>query len=108
MSGDLEKGNKAPCGRPRLTLATSLVAQWNKLGVPMKTMEEWEKNTEFPYLVLNYPKCVIVIIVHVQLYSVWLTAILYHTLRDTVVAVIVIFVVVDVLVGCCSHYRRRC
>ena len=40
MSGYFDKGNKAPRGRPRLTLATSLVAQLNKLGVPMKTMED--------------------------------------------------------------------
>ena len=39
MSGYFDKGNKAPRGRPSLTLATSLVAQLNKLGVPMKTME---------------------------------------------------------------------
>ena len=40
MSGYFDKGNKAPRGRPRLTLATSLVAQLNKLSVPMKTMED--------------------------------------------------------------------
>ena len=98
MSGYLDKDNKAPRGWPRLTLATSLVAQLNKLGVPMKTMQrtrqtgrncaarhsrtnqyqqllhladdahktEVGKKTEFLYLVLNYAKCVIIII-HVQL-----------------------------------------
>ena len=72
------------------------------------------KNTEFLYLVLNYAKCVIIII-HVQLYSVWLTAILYHTLPDTVVVgvvivvvivdvvVVVIVVVVDFVGGCCCR-----
>ena len=40
MSGYFNEGNKAPRGRPGLTLVTSLVAQLNKLGVPMKTMED--------------------------------------------------------------------
>ena len=43
MSGYFDKDNKAPRGRPRLTLATSLVAQLNKLGVPMKPMEDLSK-----------------------------------------------------------------
>ena len=75
----------------------------------MLTRQKWE-NTEFLYLVLNYAKCVIIIL-HVQLYSVWLTAILYHTLPDTVVGIVVIIVVVVdvvVVVVCCRRYRRRC
>ena len=40
MSGYFDQGNKAPHGWRRLTLATSLVAQLNKLVVPMKTMED--------------------------------------------------------------------